>query len=128
MAILINNIPIHTPNTRLVCLGGVKVKTNDFEVRDRGSIPTRSNEKIASPEKFFLKTMVGKYQLHQLFDTKTSAAIGQLARQAGMHQRQQQCAARSVGNLTFGALRAVSTEELLNDNWSVLSPRPMRGL
>ena len=86
MAILISNIPIHTQNTTLVCLGGVKVQTNDFEVRDRGSIPTRSDEKIASPEKFFLKPMVGKYQWHQLFDTKTSAALGQLARQAGMHQ------------------------------------------
>ena len=89
VAILISNIPIHTQNTRLVCLDSVKVKTSDFGVRDRGSIPTRSAEKIANPNKFFLKARVGKLQLHQLFDTNTSAAIGQLARQAGRHQQQQ---------------------------------------
>ena len=128
VTILLRNIFIHTQNTTLVCLDGVKVKSSDFGVRDRGSIPTRSDAKNGDPYNFFLKRRLGKKEMHQLFDTKTSAAIGQLARQAGMHQRQQQCAARSVGNLTFGALRAVSTEELLNDNWSVLSPRPMRGL
>ena len=136
ITILTRNICVHTQNTTVVCLDGVKVKSSDFGDGDQGSIPTRSVEKNASPNKFFLKEKTGKYKLHQLFQRKTSAAIGQLARQAGMQQqqqqqrqqRQQQCAARSVGNLTFGALRAVSTEELLNDNWSVLSPRPMRGL
>lgn len=77
VTILLRNIFIHTQNTTLVCLDGVKVKSSDFGVGDQGSIPTRSVEKNASPNKFFLIEKTGKYKLHQLFDRKTSAAIGQ---------------------------------------------------
>ena len=64
-------------NTTLVCLHGVKVKSSDFGVSIQGSNPTRGVEKNASPNKFFLIEKTGKYKLHQLFDRKTSAAIGQ---------------------------------------------------
>ena len=90
VAILISNISVHTQNTEVVCLDSVKVKTNDLQFCDRGSIPTRSVRKYGHPNIFFLKAWVGKLKLHQLFHTNTSAAIGQLARQAGMHQQQQQ--------------------------------------
>ena len=90
ITILTRNIFVHTQNTTVVCLDGVKVKSSDFGDGDQGSIPTRSVEKNASPNKFFLKEKTGKYKLHQLFQRKTSAAIGQLARQAGMKQQQQQ--------------------------------------
>ena len=53
-------VRIHTQNTILVCLDGVKVKSSDFGVRDRGSIPTRSDEKNGDPYNFFLKRRLGK--------------------------------------------------------------------
>ena len=60
IAILISSSCRHRQNTDVVCLHGVKVKRNDFGVSSPGSILTRSIEKNASPEKFFLKATVGK--------------------------------------------------------------------
>ena len=58
--VLSSKIRMHTQNIVLTCLCGVKVKISDFGVRDQGSIPTRSDKRKASPNKFFLKERAGK--------------------------------------------------------------------
>ena len=56
-------------------------------------------------------------------------AMAQWAKRAAGMQQEQQRAARCVGNLyIWGYEGLVSTEELLIDNWSVLSPSPKLGL